>query len=218
MYLYNPNIKKWFALGYKTNILFKKYHEDRKIPSFPQSVLLLLEYWSKLPQLYFGNIVVLEIVLTEEADWNFLFCTRQIFPFKHVSVANSIGNIKTEALTPNSPVHSASCPWLCSYQIHCKTQGQKLCPSLGVEQGLQTASIGYHALQVGNHFTWAAPDFPGTGCSVPQAKTWYGDTVLQAGQCFVLFLFSLARLNLVTKPVILMSCSRFYTFLFPSDH
>lgn len=129
-----PNTKKWFALGYKTHILFKKYHEDkRNIPSFPQSVLLLLVYWSKLTQLYFGNIVVLEIVLTEEANWNFLFCTRQIFPFKHVSVANSIGNIKTEALTPNSPVYSTSCAWLCSYQIHCKTQGPKLCPSLGVE-------------------------------------------------------------------------------------
>lgn len=193
IHLCNPNIKKWFALGYKTNFLFTKYHEDkRNILSFPQSVLLLLlQFWSKLLQLYFGNIVVVEIVLTEEADWNFLFCTRQILPFKHVSVARSIGNIKIEALTPNSPAHRAPCAWLHSQQLHCKTQGPKLCPSLVVEQGVQPASIGDHALQAENHCTWAAPALFGQDVQYPLPKSSMGtQCASRAVLYFISLLFS----------------------------
>jgi len=132
---------------------------------------------------------VFKIVLTEETDRYFLFCTREIFPFKHISAASSTGRFHDSGVnskrSSTQPAHGCE-----ATEYATSPTGPRRAPRLGPSRG---ARCGFHATpapHAGNRCSWAAPALPGTGLLVTHSQN-LGDTVLQAGPSCVSPLFSL---------------------------
>lgn len=173
-------------------IFFQEWHENKRIIlSFPQSAMLL-QCQSKLVKFYFGNIIVFEIVLTEQTDQYFLFCMRQIFSFKHVSVTTSTRKF------PNRHVNS-------TYSSTQPLQGQGL--ALCLSPGTKKKSPAWARVQSLPHSQGNdAPD----SASALFGEVLFGTSHDHARQLTVLGLFSLPD---QTQTVMVISCFRFNTSL-----